>query len=110
MVKGTNHATERDDMLCGAICPPSPVEVFSPDMDSPVSTKPEIRVFEAGSTVRIGPQDAAVDGVVTEVCIFAGNRVVYRVSWWNGRQRCNEYLKASEITSQGPKQRIGFMR
>lgn len=59
-----------------------------------------------GDEVLIGDD---VEATVNQICIQAQNRVTYEVVWWNGRQRCSDWVCEHEIhrvaTRPGP---MGF--
>ncbi|QEL18300.1 hypothetical protein [Limnoglobus roseus] len=61
----------------------------------------ELRAIAVGSSVTVGyPANAAnsVPGVVTGVQIGEGNLVTfYRVAWWDGRTRREEWLSPTEV-------------
>jgi len=40
-----------------------------------------------------------LQGICTAVAIYANSRVMYEVAWWDGRQRCQHWLEASEVSS-----------
>ena len=114
-MKGTNHQTERGEMPLGGASAVeqsmAAIEVFPPGMKLTKITRPDLEVFDIGTPVQIGPVNEKIQGVVTEINIFNGGRVLYRVSWWSGRERRHEYLEAYEVVSdKAPKARIGFTR
>ena len=63
-------------------------------------------VIEPGSRVTL-PGDWP--GTCTAVAVYTGGRVVYQVAWWNGRQREERWLDASEVTAgDAETMKIGF--
>lgn len=114
-MKGTNHQTERGEMPLGGASAVeqslAAIKVFPPGMKIEKITKPDIEVLDIGTLVQIGPKGEEIQGVINEISISNGGRILYRVSWWNGRERRNEYLEAYEVVSaKSPSVKIGFTR
>lgn len=68
---------------------------------------PFVRVFRPGAKVLLGTD---IEAVVDEVIISGGNSVRYKVTWWNGRARCSEWLPDHEVGGLMKQEclRIGF--
>lgn len=66
-----------------------------------------MNVISPGSIVWIGGDIA---GIVTEVLLQGKScKVLYRVSWWNGKDRHNEWFEEFEVSMKsGNRQEIGF--
>jgi hypothetical protein len=66
-------------------------------------------VIAPESRVRIGP-DKEISGTVIDVSVRSGGVVQYRVIWWSGNERRNEWLEACEVHQEesATVQRIGF--
>lgn len=56
-----------------------------------------VQVFAPGSKVEIHPGKAPIKGTVLEAAIATGGGVRYRVAWWNGRSRSEDWLEACEV-------------
>jgi hypothetical protein len=68
-----------------------------------------LSVIAPESQVLIGP-DHEIVATVIDVSIRSGGLVQYRVIWWSGNERKNEWLEACEVFPGGSAtvQRIGF--
>jgi len=71
-----------------------------------------LEVFKPGTTVLVGPgpdRDTRYSAVVNQVSIEVGS-VSYKVVWWNGRERKEEWFHDHEIfsDSRAKKIKIGF--
>lgn len=66
-----------------------------------------IIVIAPGSKVRIGDD---IPAFVTAVSINATGRVLYNVSWWNGRMHEEKWLECFELhrTEETKTTKIGF--
>lgn len=69
-----------------------------------------MRVLHPGDKVELAD---GIVGIILEVLIKDDYFVQYRISWWDGRRRCSEWLDAFEFDHEKPTQdmlRIGFLR
>lgn len=71
-----------------------------------------INVFAIGTAVSIGPDDSGIDATITAIGVYPlGTQ--YRVVWWNGRERVEEWLTAGECRPRDDESQrlvIGFSR
>lgn len=69
-----------------------------------------VQVYETGTHVCISP---GVDDVVAKVLSvqIRGDLVTYEVVWWNGRERIERWIDASEVrpTRSATSRQIGFL-
>ncbi len=58
-----------------------------------------IEVYDVGTLVVIGGD---IEGFVVCVAIYANDRIMYQVSWWNGKTRNCEWLEDWEVIHKAP--------
>jgi hypothetical protein len=74
-----------------------------------MSKKESIEVIPPGTQVLIGNGDDRITGTVLEVIIgFTG--VQYKVVWWSGRERKEQWMQPLELLMTSPPEKfiIGF--
>ena len=64
-----------------------------------------IEVYRIGTKVKIAGD---LKGVVTGIGIYSENQIQYRVAWWSGRKREEEWINRFEITWGEDRTTIGF--
>lgn len=69
-----------------------------------------MKVYDIGTVVTIGPKDDGTKGIVAAILISNGTRVQYKIAWWDGRTRHEEWLEAFEIVGKASDRcTIGFL-
>lgn len=70
-----------------------------------------IEVYPPGTEVELGAPSEPIDGRIESVWIKASNHVIYKVCWWNGRERKSTWVQAFEIRPKNvlAPSRIGFI-
>lgn len=69
--------------------------------------RPLAEVYPPGTKVQL---HEGISGIVIAVQIEQYEHVTYRVSWWNGRARCTEWLERCELDGPYNERRkvVGF--
>jgi len=71
-----------------------------------------MKVFQPGTRVHVGPQHQPLVGMVNKVMIEGKDAptATYKVSWWDGRTRKEEWFENHEVRQAGSNQpsKIGF--
>lgn len=69
-----------------------------------------LNIFKPGARVEIGDIKDPIESTVIEVCLHCGGHIAYKVAWWNGAERKEQWLEDHEVrsTDSGKRQPIGF--
>lgn len=78
----------------------------------PVQEEAGMLLYAPGYPVEIGMGGDKFAGIVTAVTIYP-YKVAYKVAWWDGRDRIEEWLTEAEVAPldhHATKTRVGFAR
>ena len=69
-----------------------------------------VSVWSIGSTCEVSVGCDPVRAVITGVTIYPGPQIQYRVAWWSGKTRYEEWLQACEVSQPSGRDetKIGF--
>lgn len=72
-----------------------------------IKLRPVLEVYQCGSRVCL---DRDIEAIVTEILI-EGYSVQYKVAWWDGRARNEQWVNAAEVFApqDTPELQIGFL-
>ncbi|MGW8178081.1 MAG: hypothetical protein ACWGQW_04710 [bacterium] len=56
-----------------------------------------MKIFRPGASVKIGPVMDRITATVHSILIEPENSVSYKLAWWDGKTRREEWLPAHEI-------------
>jgi len=81
--------------------------------DVPIEPEPILFVFPNGTKVMVGNSlGESLQGTITGIWVTGNDTVQYRVSWWIGHERREEWMTRDEVhlPLPGTTTRIGFIK
>lgn len=70
-----------------------------------------IQVYKIGTFVLIGYENTPITGIINKILFTEGGGVLYKIVWWSGRDRREEWIASHEIRVLKKKEMdgIGFI-